>query len=192
MYTKKTWITGDVINSTDMNRMEDGMSTSITYSGENVGFGTTNVESWSSDYVALQLGGAAMLMAQRVGAAIVDGAWIGVNAYYDGNWKRINDGAATLIAQYLGLHKFHVSSSDVADSVITWVEVLGMSSTGISSTGEFKGILNLVGTTDTQTLTGKSASSSTDYSSRLMRNEVISTSTGATTASGDILYVYTP
>jgi len=61
-----------------------------------------------------------------------------------------------------------------------------------TSTSIIHGIINLVGTTDTQILTGKSISSSTDYLTSLIRSAVISTSTGATTASGDILYVYTP
>jgi hypothetical protein len=61
-----------------------------------------------------------------------------------------------------------------------------------TSTGSIHGITNLVGTTETQSLTGKSVSSSTDYLTSLIRNAVISTSTGATTAAGDMLYVYVP
>jgi len=59
-----------------------------------------------------------------------------------------------------------------------------------TSTGSVHGIVNLVGTTETQSLIGKSVSSSTDYLTSLIRNSVISTSTGATTAAGDTLYVY--
>ena len=61
-----------------------------------------------------------------------------------------------------------------------------------TSTGSIHGVTNPVGTTETQSLTGKSVSSSTDYLTSLIRNAIISTSTGATTAAGDTLYVYTP
>ena len=60
-----------------------------------------------------------------------------------------------------------------------------------TSTSSIHGIINLVGTTDTQTLTGKSASSSTDYDLQRLRNHLYSTSTETATIAGDILLLYT-
>lgn len=59
-----------------------------------------------------------------------------------------------------------------------------------TSTSSIHGITNPVGTTDTQALTGKSVSSSTNYDSRVIRNQLYSTSTGLATIAGDILLLY--
>jgi hypothetical protein len=59
-----------------------------------------------------------------------------------------------------------------------------------TSTGSIHGIVNLVGTTETQVLTGKSASSSTDYDSRVLRSQLYSTSTGTSTIAGNALLLY--
>lgn len=92
----------------------------------------------------------------------------------------------------------YVNKSWVLGEVINSTDLNRMED-GISSavahnltTSNVHGIVNPMGCTETQSITGKSVSSSTDYSTRLIRNAVISTSTGATTAAGDMLYVYTP
>ena len=59
-----------------------------------------------------------------------------------------------------------------------------------TSTESIHGIINLVGTTETQILTGKSASSSTDYDSRVLRSQIYSESTDISTIAGDILLLY--
>lgn len=71
--------------------------------------------------------------------------------------------------------------------ISTAIELIAAHTT---STSSVHGVVNLAGSSDTQVLTGKSASSSTDYDSRLLRNAVYSTSTSATTAVGDLLLLY--
>ena len=89
--------------------------------------------------------------------------------------------------------KTYVTGSVITSSELNKMENgISTAVTHSTSTGSIHGIVNLVGTTETQSLIGKSVSSSTDYLTRLLRNIVISTSTGATTAAGDTLYVYAP
>jgi hypothetical protein len=61
-----------------------------------------------------------------------------------------------------------------------------------TSTENIHGIVNPAGTTETQTLTGKSMSSSTGYTSRTIKNFIYSTSTGTSAYAGDLLLLYTP
>ena len=89
--------------------------------------------------------------------------------------------------------KSWVTGSLIASSELNRMENgISTAVTHSTSTGSIHGITNLVGTTETQSLVGKSVSSSTDYLTSLIRSAVISTSTGATTAAGDTLYVYVP
>jgi hypothetical protein len=107
--------------------------------------------------------------------------WINTENIYSSDFNNMELGISTAVT--------HSTSTGSVHGIITPV---GTTDIQDLTNKTYNGIINPVGTTDTQTLTGKSVSSSTDYLTSLIRNIVVSTSTGATTASGDILYIYTP
>ena len=66
-------------------------------------------------------------------------SYLGGQAYYDGDFKRLNANAAELYEQSFGNHVFYNAISGAADSTITWNERMRIDSSGNL----------LVGTTDT-------------------------------------------
>ena len=83
---------------------------------KNIGLGTTDIEAWS--WPALEGYRAALVFQSNAPAA-----YLPINAYYDGAWKRKAVGTAALIQHDTVGTTFYVAATGAADSAITWTHL---------------------------------------------------------------------
>lgn len=110
---------------------------------DHLGIGTTDIEAWSSDRRAMQLG-----RASAFDSRITTGVpWlnIAVNAYHSTSESYKQAGVATRYTQYDGQHLFLVAPSGTADTAISWTTALTIrnnatieASSGITAASFFK------------------------------------------------------
>ncbi|MHA2032309.1 MAG: LamG-like jellyroll fold domain-containing protein, partial [Candidatus Kariarchaeaceae archaeon] len=94
----------------------------------NIGVFTTDIESWSSAYSAIEFPSSAIMYRNT---AVVDGVYVVSNAYYDGSWKYKLDGTASYIAVVGGYIRFQVSNEvGTTDAVIPQVEAMRIINNG--------------------------------------------------------------
>lgn len=84
----------------------------------NVGIGNDSLESWDSDFTALQIGGNASIMAHS-DTGDSNGLFLCQNMYYDGSWKYQDTDEASLYHCDSGRHTWYVVPSGTADTVLT-------------------------------------------------------------------------
>lgn len=95
---------------------DDGGNLSIFIDdGANIGIGTTDVESWDSNYLALEWGGSAIVAHDTDNAMYFVG-----NGYYDGSWKYKKTNATSQLSFVNGELSYKSASGASADSVISY------------------------------------------------------------------------
>ena len=96
----------------------------------NIGVGITDIETWHTNYNAVQIGGESAIISNKaVGAG--GGLWIMQNAYIDaGGWKYTLADEASTYVQYDGNHQFRVAAVGAKDGAITWITALNIGVTG--------------------------------------------------------------
>jgi hypothetical protein len=111
----------------------DGASWSITPEGKitatslygNIGFNTTDVESWDASYRAIEAGDSS-LMFHNSNAEL----YLNSNAYFNGAWRFKKTHAAANIALSNGAIYLRVAASGTEDNPITWLSALVIENTG--------------------------------------------------------------
>jgi hypothetical protein len=95
----------------------------------NIGLSNSSLESWGSDWTAIQIGGNGAITTQTTGGAN-NSMQILLNAYYDGtNYKYMDTDEASRI-NVGGSISLQVASSGTADANITWENALAVRSDG--------------------------------------------------------------
>ena len=114
--------TGNVANGRITFRGDGGTDIGVFNKDGNFGIGVSSLETQNSDYVALQLGGNANIIAKTSDQAS-NPLNILQNAYNapDTNWKKIIEDQSSRYSQLDGVHAFFTDSgTGSADSVISW------------------------------------------------------------------------
>jgi len=91
----------------------------------NVGIGVTP-EAWNSNFTAVQLGDGALMG----GVTGTYGTAVSSNVYFDGSWKYLTTGEASMHHQYNGQHVLNVASSGSADAAISWTNAMTITNDG--------------------------------------------------------------
>lgn len=99
-------------------------------SGGSVGLGTTDVEAWAAAVAPTIESATASI---SLGAST--GIYLTSNAYYDGDWKYKTTQAAANYYMYQGEHFWRIVASGTEDDVITWTNVMELSSDGYLGIG---------------------------------------------------------
>ena len=93
-----------------------------------LGLGTTDIESWNSNYAAIELGDGGAIMAGR---AVSRGEmYLMGNAYYDGSYKYKSTNEASQFIIYDGHFIWDTAASGTADSALTWSEKMRLTNDG--------------------------------------------------------------
>ena len=99
-----------------------------------LGVGTTDVESWSASYTAIELGDGGAIMAGR---AVSRGEmYLMGNAYYDGSYKYKNTNEASQFIIYDGYFIWDTAASGTADTTISWSERMRLTNGGMLLVGD--------------------------------------------------------
>jgi hypothetical protein len=99
---------------------------------ESLGIGTTDIDTWSPYWHALQVGTGSSL----VGASgVTSRTFLSDNAYNNGSnqstsWKYSSTNEASQYTQLDGTHVFRTASSGTADTAITWTDAVTINNSG--------------------------------------------------------------
>ena len=91
----------------------------------NIGFNTTDIESWHSSYGAFEFPYDAIMYRKDAPSTYYIS-----NAYWDGAWKYKSSNPASMYANYGGSHFFSVVSSGVENNTISWTNVMAINNDG--------------------------------------------------------------
>lgn len=97
--------------------------------GAITGFGTTDFETWSASYTAIQIGATLALIGSNSSTTV---GYMS-NAYLDaaGAWRYKTTAAACMILLIAGSFKVYVAASGAADAVITWTVAFSIDPTAL-------------------------------------------------------------
>lgn len=124
-------IIGKGVSGNGSNTVTIGDSTiTKTFLRGNLGLGTTDIESWSSGYTALQFYGSA-IMANK-GA---DDIYLMSNAYFDGAWKYRITGPSAMLFSDVGIWQFKTATSGTIDTALSWTTALTINNDGTLTAG---------------------------------------------------------
>lgn len=91
----------------------------------NIGFNTSDVESWASGYESIEGKSSSISFADSL-----KGIYISSNAFISTGWKYKSTGTAAQYLQFQGQHRFHVAPSGTADTNAFWTKVLHLQNDG--------------------------------------------------------------
>jgi hypothetical protein len=97
----------------------------------NAGFINSALKGWSSAFGAIQFGYSGAFMFSKT----TNEFNLTSNAYYDGGWKRIQSGYASMQYQKNGEITLFTSATGAADSSITWIPVLKTTQAAFAGVG---------------------------------------------------------
>ncbi len=107
----------------------DTNSNIVINSNGNVGIGNSALESWSSGYSVMQIGGNASFYGTKA-AGGSNFAAFSQNSYYDDDYYYQDTGGASIYGQSAGTHSWRVATSGTADTSITWNYAMDIDSAG--------------------------------------------------------------
>ena len=96
----------------------------------NIGFGTTDIESWNSDYRVIEFPESSIMFGN-----LTIGLYFNSNAYFDGTWKYKTTDKASRYYQNNGQHVFSVAASGTIDTAISWTTALTINNDGTLTAG---------------------------------------------------------
>ena len=104
--------------STKLATAATGVAVTGTLTATGVGIGVT-LETWTSDYTVLQIGGGSSLFGHTTGGGDASN-FLGQNVYHNSGWKYINANEASNFQQKNGAFYFNSAASGSADATISF------------------------------------------------------------------------